>query len=102
MISVLLETGGARPSTGAVIAVASMIGYTLAASVVAGAASPGAGLGVIALGLLAATIADFALWREVAFRDVETVDLVAEPVPALAAPAPMPAMIEATPQAIPA
>jgi hypothetical protein len=102
MITVLLEPGRAKPSKGALVAVAAMMGYTLCASIIAGAVSPGAGLGVIATGLFAATVADFALWREMVSNDVETVEAVAnESVPALPAPSPMP-VASAMPEAVPA
>lgn len=102
MISVLLETGSERPSTGSVVAVAATLGYALVASIVAGAASPGAGLCVLALGLFAATVADFAMWREIAAREARTVDASAgEEVPALPAPQRTVTVVDA-PEAVPA
>jgi hypothetical protein len=103
MISVLLETGSSRPSTGSMVAVASMLGYAFLASIVAGAASPGAGLGVLALGLFAATVADFAMWREIAAREARTVDAVPDEE-RLALPAPQrnATIVEARQEAVPA
>lgn len=101
MISVLLEGGRTRPSAGVGVAVAAMLGSAFCASLVAGAASPGAGLGVLAIGLFAATVADFALWRDMMDREPRTVE--AERYEALAPPVPSRALVVDAPQeAIPA
>ncbi len=65
MISTLTELGHAkRRGLGGPLSIVALIGYTAVASIAAGAFSPGAGLLVIATGLLAATIVDFVIWSE--------------------------------------
>jgi hypothetical protein len=65
MISTLTELGHTkRRGFGGPLSILALIGYTAVASIAAGAFSPGAGLLVIATGLLAATIVDFVIWSE--------------------------------------
>lgn len=103
MITVLLEPGRSGLSRGGAVAAASLLGFTLCASVLAGAASPGAGLGVIAMGLLAATIADFALWRDMMEQDARTLDAeAAQEQFALPPPMPETVVVQPVKEAVPA
>lgn len=70
MIVSLVEPGGARPgdATRRTIIVW-MFAYTALAAIFAGAASIGAGLGVIALGILFTTLVDLRQWRDIVDHD---------------------------------
>lgn len=94
MISVLVEPRTARRSSGFGIAIGALIAYAAVASIAAGAASAGAGLVVLAMGLFAATVVDFVIWREIAFGDRETLDLRRHEPAALPPPTEIPAHIE--------
>ncbi|KAA2238076.1 hypothetical protein [Salinarimonas soli] len=103
MISVLLEQGRERPSTGVTVAMLTMTGYALVASIAAGAASPGAGLAVLAFGLFAGTIADFVLWREMVGNAPATIEAEADqPLAALPAPEPEALTLTRSQTAVPA
>ena len=95
MISLLVEPRSSRRSSGPSIAIAALFAYAAVASIAAGAASSGAGLVVLAMGLLAATVVDFVLWREIAMGEPETLEMQ-RTVPALPAPEAMPAPVEPT------
>lgn len=90
MISVLVEPRGERRSSGGPIALGSLMAYAGVASIAAGIGSPGAGLAVIAMGLLAATIVDFVLWREMVRDEPAAPDGRSREVPALPKPADIP------------
>ena len=70
MITSLVEPGGARPgdATRRTVIVA-MFAYTALAALVAAAANTGAGLGVIALGLLFIVLIDLRQWRDIVAHD---------------------------------
>lgn len=70
MITSLVEPGGARPGDATRRTVIfAMIAYTALATIVAGAASTGAGLGVIALGVLFTILIDLRQWRDIVDHD---------------------------------
>ena len=70
MITSLVEPGGARPgdSTRRVV-ILTMFAYTVLAAIFAGAASIGAGLAVLALGMLFTLLIDLRQWRDILDHD---------------------------------
>jgi len=70
MISSLVEPGGARPGDATRrIVILTMFAYTTLAAIFAGAASVGAGLAVLALGLLFTLLIDMRQWRDIVAHD---------------------------------
>jgi len=70
MITSLVEPGGARPGDATRrTVIVTMFAYTALAAIVAGAASIGAGLGVIALGMLFTILIDLRQWRDIVDHD---------------------------------
>ncbi len=94
MITSLVEPGGPRPGDETRRAViVTMLAFTALAALIGGAASPGAGLAIIALGLIFTIAIDMRLWREVmshhrasASREAPRAELP-PPAPAAALPA---------------
>jgi hypothetical protein len=70
MITSLVEPGGARPGdeTRRVV-ILTMLAYTALAAIFAGAASIGAGLAVLALGMLFTLLIDMRQWRDIVEHD---------------------------------
>jgi hypothetical protein len=70
MIGSLVEPGGARPGDATRrIVILTMFAYTALATIFAGAASIGAGLAVLALGLLFTLLIDMRQWRDIVAHD---------------------------------
>jgi hypothetical protein len=82
MITSLVEPGGARPGDATRrVVILTMFAYTVLAALFAGAASIGAGLAVLALGMLFTLLIDMRQWRDIVAHDRQH----APPEPARAA-----------------
>ena len=70
MITSLVEPGGARPGDATRrVVIMTMFAYTVLAAVFAGAANIGAGLAVLALGMLFTLLIDMRQWRDIVDHD---------------------------------
>lgn len=70
MITSLVEPGGARPGDATRrVVILTMFAYTILAAIFAGAASIGAGLAVLALGMLFTLLIDMRQWRDIVDHD---------------------------------
>ncbi len=70
MITSLVEPGGTRPGDATRrVVIMTMFTYTVLAAIFAGAASIGAGLAVLALGMLFTLLIDMRQWRDIVDHD---------------------------------